>query len=234
MQFSNTTSETGIVQETLKICKATVGKYPLKDIARRVNAGMVRAFRIGFLITGDASLDDDTRVTLPISYQNLVSGLNAYPVSGFSGTFTNFIKLEARDSGGNSQILTEENVVELNFLDKYTTSDIGNPTYFVKVGGTYYVRPTPNYNYTNGLAGFGNRKPDFFVSTDTTKESPYWLPEFYLARYAAQPYLEENGMQNAQSNYQHILEDEQEIRDYWVRMSKNTRPKFSALNQNNK
>lgn len=233
MQF-NPGSSLGIVDETLKICSATTGKYALVDIARRVNAGMVRAFRIGYQITGDASLDDDSKSMPPISYQTLTTGINAYPVNGFSGTFTNFIKLETLDSAENAYELTEDNLVELNFTDLYSTAKTGVPSNFVKVGGTYYLRPTPDYTITNGLIGFGNRKPNFFVSGDTTKEAPYWLPEFYLSRFAAQPYLEENGMQNAQSNYQHILEDEAEIRSYFVRLNKNSRPKMSALGQNNK
>jgi len=224
----------GIVDEVLKICSATTGKYPLADIARRVNAGMVRAFRLGFEINGDTSLDDERNASEPRSYQNLSTGVNAYPVSNFSGSFTNFIKLEALDSGGNSQVLAEENLVELNFTDLYSTSDTGSPAFFVKIGGTYYVRPTPNYNSTNGLIGFGNRKPNFFAAASTAISQPVWLPEFYLARFAAQPYLEENGMSNAASNYQHILEDELEIRKYWIRVSKNTRPRLDSLRQDNR
>ncbi len=230
----NPGNSTGIVDEVLKITKATTGKYPLVDIARRVNAGLVRAFQIGFQITGDVSLDDVLKSAPPIGYQNIASGTNAYAVSGFSGTFTNFVKLEVLDNAGNSKELQEEFLVELNFTDLYSASKTGVPSYFVKVGATYYLRPTPNYNYTNGLIGFGNRKANFFVSTDTAVAQPLWLPEFYLARYAAQPYLEENGMQNAQSNYQHILEDEQEIRNYFIRISKNTRPRMSALSQDNR
>lgn len=124
--------------------------------------------------------------------------------------------------------------MELNFYDNYQTAITGTPAYFVKVGGTYFIRPTPNYNSTNGFKGFGNRKPDFFTSSDTTKEAPKWLPEFYLSRYASQPYLEENGMENAKSNYQHLLEDEAEIRSYWVRVSKNSRSRMTAMRQDNR
>jgi len=234
MQFSDTSNETGVIQEVLKICKSTVGKYPLKDITRRVNAGMVRAFRLGFLITGDASFDDPSKSTPPIGYQSLVSGTNAYAVSGFSGDFTNFIKLEVLDSGGNAFELKEEQLVELNFSDKYSTSITGVPDYFVKMGGTYYLRPTPDYAKANGLIGFGNRKSDYFISTDTIKEQPEWLPDFYLARYASQPYLEENGMVNSQTNWQHFLEDENELRLFFLRSAKNVRPRLTNLYQNNK
>lgn len=233
MQF-NPGSSQGIVDETLKICSATTGKYSLADIARRVNAGMVRAFRIGYEITGDNSLDDDSKSTTPIGYQNLSSGVNAYPASGFSGTFTNFVKFEVLDSNGNSTELQEEDVMELNFVNNYSTSILGTPTYFVKVGGTYYVRPTPNYTKANGFLGFGNRKPDFFISSDTTKEAPRWIPEFYLSRFAAQPYLEENSMENKDENWQHILEDEQEIRNYFTRLKKESRQRMTGMRENNR
>lgn len=234
MVFNSHATNQDIVSEVLKISGATTASYSLNDITRRVNAGMVRVFRIGYEITGDASLDDESKSTPPIGYQNLSSGVNAYGVTGFTGTFTNFVKLEALDSSGNSTELIEENIVELNFLNNYKTTITGTPAFFVKVGGTYYIRPTPNYAVTNGLAGFGNRKPDFFSASDTTKEAPRWLPEFYLSRFAAQPFLEENKLRNSQSNYQHILEDEAEIRSYFVRLNKNSRQRMSAAYQNNK
>lgn len=234
MQYASHANNLDIVSETRDITGTTSTSYAIEDITRRVNAGITRAFKIGFEITGDVSLDDDSKSTTPIGYQNLTTGVNAYGVAGFSGTFTNFLKLEALDSAGNPVELGEENLIELNFSELYSTALTGVPSNFVKVGGTYYVRPTPNYTKASGLIGFGNRKPDFFTTTDTTKEPPKWIPEFYLPRYAAQPFLEKNGLKNSQSNFQHILEDEREIKNYFIKISKNTRPRLSAMGQNNK
>lgn len=234
MQFNSHATNFDIVSEVLKICKATTGKYALVDIARRVNSGLDRYFYLGSLITGDASVNDDNNSITPLDKRTLTSGTNAY-FSPVSGSYNGVLKLEILDSGGNSHVLEEESIVELNFGDAYSTSITGTPTNFVKVGGTYYLRPTPSYTKANGLTIFTNNRPSYFASTDTTKVPG--IPtgfHMFLARWAAQPYLEENSMDNAQSNWQHILNDEKEIKDYFVRMSKNSRPRMSAFRQNNK
>ena len=234
MQFNSHSTNFDIVSEVLKICKATTGKYALVDIARRVNSGLDRYFYLGSLITGDASVNDDNNSITPLDKRTLTSGTNAYS-SPVSGSYNGVLKLEILDSGGNSHVLEEESIVELNFGDAYSTSITGTPAYFVKVGGTYHVRPTPSYTKANGLTFFTNNRPSYFASTDTTKVPG--IPtgfHMFLARWAAQPYLEENSMDNAQSNWQHILNDEKEIKDYFVRMSKNSRPRMSPFRQYNK
>lgn len=233
MQY-NPGSSLGIVDETLSICKATVGKYPLVVITRRINNGLDRYFTLGFGITGDASLNDENNTVTPLYQQSLTTSINAYFIPA-TGSYNGVLKLEALDSGGSSHILQEENIIELNFGQDYSTSIVGTPSHFVKVGGTYYVRPTPSYTKANGLTAFSNNRPSYFVSGDTTK-SPGIPTQFhmFLARYAAQAYLEENSMENARSNWQHILNDEKEIKDYFLRMSKNSRPRMGAMYQNNK
>jgi hypothetical protein len=234
MNFNSNSDQLDIVSEVLRITKSTVGKYPLKDITRRVNSGLDRYFQLGFLITGDASLNDENNSVTPLYSQTLTTNTNAYFIPA-TGSYNGVLKLEALDSAGNSSVLTEENIIELNFGQDYSTSTVGVPSHFVKVGGTYYVRPTPNYTKASGLLAFTNNRPSYFASTDTTK-SPGIPSQFhmFLARWGAQAYLEENGMQNAQSNWQHILNDEKEIKDYFLRMSKNSRPRMAGIYQNNR
>lgn len=234
LQFNSHATNQDIVSKVLSLCKATIGKYPLVNITTEVNSGMDRYNFLGQMITGDVSVNDDNNSVTPLDKRTLTSGTNAYS-SPVSGSYNGVLKLEILDSGGNSHVLEEENIVELNFGDAYSTSITGTPANFVKVGGTYYLRPTPSYTKANGLTFFTNNNPSYFASTDTTKVPG--IPanfHMFLARWAAQPYLEENSMDNAQSNWQHILNDEKEIKDYFVRMSKNSRPRMSAFRQYNK
>lgn len=234
MQFNSHATNQDLVSEVLSITKATVGKYPLVVITRRINSGLDRYFNLGFAITGDASLNDENNSVTPLYSQTLTTNTNAYFIPA-TGSYNGVLKLEVLDSGGNSSVLIEENIIELNFGQDYSTSTVGVPSHFVKVGGTYYVRPTPNYTKASGLVAFTNNRPSYFTSSDTTK-SPGIPTQFhmFLARWGAQPYLEENSMSNASSNWQHILNDEKEIKDYFLRMAKNSRPRFSAMYQNNK
>jgi hypothetical protein len=234
MNFNSNSDQQDIVSEVLKICKATTGKYPLKDIARRVNAGLDRYFHIGFMATGDVSLGDQNNSVTPLYQQSLSSGINAYAVA-ITGSYNGVLKFEALDSSGNSSVLEEENLMELDFGQEYSTAVTGVPSHFVRVGGTYYVRPTPNYTKANGLTAFANNRPSYFASTDTTK-SPGIPTQFhmFLARFAAQPYLQENNMDNVQSNAQDIFRDEREIKDYFLRTNRGARGRMSGANESNR
>lgn len=234
MQYNSHATSQDVVSEALSLSKASLGTYPIADITRRANAGVSRYFEIAFEVTGDASIDDANYGAVNIGTQTLTSGTNSYLLSSFTGTALNVVKLEVLDSNSNSTVLSEERLEDVNFGKDYSTSIVGVPTNFVRLGNYFYVRPTPNYTKAAGLVAYINRKGSYFTTTDTTKTTPAGMPELYLPRYIAQPYLEKESMANAQSNYQHILEDEQLIRQYFLRISKNSRARMQPQWQDNR
>lgn len=242
MQFNTQSDSQSIVDEILSITKSTLGKYPIKSIARRVNLALDRYLEIATSVAGKGVVDDINQATPPILQQNLVSGTNKYIISGsfagtYSGSFFNIIKMEALNSGGIGQILTPESIdlIQDAFSTLYSTATTGTPSNYLRLGNYVYIRPTPNYNSTNGLVVYGERTFSYFASTDTTKTPGIPVPHhLFLCHYAAQPYLEENSMSNAQNNYQHILEDETEIRKYYFRIDKGLSNRIKANIENNR
>lgn len=235
MVFNSDADSQSIVDEVLKITKSTVGKYPLKDIARRVNFALDRYFELAENAAGKGTFDDINQSSPPILTQNLVSGTNKYKVSSFAGTYSgsilNFVRLEVLDSSGNSHTLIPEAIEELqeSFPTLYSTTASGVPTYYLKIGDFIYLRSSPNYNSTNGLVAYAERAASYFASTDTTKVAGIpVIHHMFLCRFAAQPFLEEWTMSNAQSNKQNIFEDEDKIVRYWSRVNKNNRMKANV------
>jgi hypothetical protein len=234
MQFSGESDSRDIVTEILTICKATTGKYSLKSIARRVNLGIDRFLEIGHEIAG-IKVDDINRTSAPLGTQTITLGTNAYKIASFNGSATNFTKLEILDSGSRSFELIEDSAIEINFNQDYSTSITGTPTNFLRLGDFLYLRPTPNYTLAAALKAMIERPAIYVLSTDTTFQ-PGIPPQFHewLCQYGSQKYLEENEMSNVQSNYQHILDGEARIREYFSRIRQGIGTTAKGLNQNNR
>jgi hypothetical protein len=49
----------------------------------------------------------------------------------------------------------------------------GIPLYYDKIANSVFLYPQTNYNSTGGLRVYYQREPNYFVSTDTTKEAGF-------------------------------------------------------------
>src|ERR1044071_4485369 len=194
MQYNSHATNQDCVSEVLKICGATTSTYALVDITRRFNAALDDYFALVFKADKRWQFDDLNETTAPIVTQNIVSGTNSYKLSDFSSTpdKLNLTKLEILDSNDNQLSLIPETMDDLtdSFGKVYSTSVTGTPTNYLKLGIFIYLRPTPNYNKTNGLKGFANRAALYMASTDTTKVPGVpVIHHTYLCRKAALPFL---------------------------------------------
>jgi len=96
--------------------------------------------------------------------------------------------LEVLNSAGKGLSLIPETMADLNmpsegnqtgrvsgigtdtFQERYVNAPSGVPTHYIKYGDFIYLRPNPNYSYTNGLLAYFNRpasKFDFATFTVT-------------------------------------------------------------------
>jgi len=219
MDFNDTTNGTGAVQEIYDICQADINSYPLKSVARRVNAALDRFFTLAFQADGRWNFDDPNYDTAPIQSINLVSGTQSYNIDDFTSEILNILRVEALDSNGNNMLLRRLDRAKLNAsriaLTDYKTT-ASTPDEYDLVGEYIYLYPKPNYNATNGLTLYIDRNKSAFVYTDTTKDLP--VPSIfvqYICRIASLPYLIE--FQKAQKNdiANQIAQDEIAILDYF-------------------
>lgn len=217
MDFSNTTTLEGIVQETDRICNSDVNSYPLKAKAARANIALDRFFTLAFQADGRWSFDDANQTTAPLESINLVSGTEKYALDTFTSEIINILRVEILDSTGQGKVLLrmDKSQADPRSLPQYN-SVAGTPQYYDLFGKYIYLYPKPNYNSTNGLSLYFNRNKSAFVSTDTTKDPG--IPTIfhpYICRMTALPFLIEKGLSQKNDVAQQIAIDEAAILDHY-------------------
>lgn len=217
MDFNETSTGTGAVQEIYDICQADTNSYPLKSLTRRVNAALDRFFTLAFQADGRWAFDDPNYDTVPIQSINLLSGTQSYNLDDFTSEIINILRVEALDSSGNNiklRRLDRSKLGHIALTNYKTTASI--PDEYDLVGEYIYLYPKPSYSSTNGLTLYIERNKSAFLYTDTTKDLP--VPSIftqYICRFASLPYLIE--FQKAQKNdiAAQIQADEEAIIDYF-------------------
>lgn len=223
MQFNNTTTLDGLIQECERITlKGTGGisniTNSLKDFTARLNQGLDRFFTIALTHDGNWQFDDSNYTDLPIGVANLVSGQQDY---SFSSDLLTVVKVLVKDSSANWSELTpvDESQTGANVYAKniwtLPTGNSGTPSRYDKFANSILLDPIPNYNSTGGLKVNFKRNASKFASTDTTKEPG--IPSLfhpYIARVACLPYLIEHNMDGLVGLNNQILQDEALIKEY--------------------
>lgn len=214
MDFSNSTTEDGLIQEVDRICGSSDNTYSLKAKTARINHALDRFVTLALQSDGEWQWDDYNQTDLPIGTANLVSGQYDY---SFASELLSVTKVLVADSAGN--------FYELDQVDQYDkrarnifqqpSGNSGIPNKYDVLGNSILLDPIPNYSYTAGLKVVFKRNAVKFVSTDTTTDPG--IPSLfhpYLCRYAALPYLIEKKLPQRADVAAQIVQDEEAIKDF--------------------
>lgn len=201
MQFSDTTSYTGLVQDLeRKLYAADYGAISgstnkLKTATNYLNSAMGDVSIALLMSDGRWEFDDYNKTTQPVGRTNLVSGQKQYELDN---DYIVVDKVVVKDSSGNGYELERIGVEELDIDPEEFKKGGGIPTHFDLRGPDIILYPTPNYSYTLGLVCYFRRKLGDFVYTDTTKE-PGFSNAYHdtVSLLAAAAYAEDNTMENA-------------------------------------
>lgn len=173
MTFSDTSTKLGLIQD----CEQNIfGNYGdisgnanrLYDFTARLNRAYDKVATHIMSCDGRWEWDDTNYTDLPIGKTNIVSGQQDYTLDV---EYLSVSKVVMYDSAGNKIILTpidRNDPVAQQYLTDTSTAG-GLPQYYDKLGVSLLLYPIPNYNYTNGLVVYYQRKPSYFAYTDTTK-----------------------------------------------------------------
>lgn len=165
MQFSDTTDNQGLVQDTRWLVGASASTYPIADVTRNINRRHEEA--VSYIFEADGRWQyTDSNNTEGIYTDDLVSGTQAYDLAV---THLKVTRVEIKDADGNYSRLNvlDQNDV-LTTLTDYERTD-GIPRFYDLVGNKIYLYPAPNYASTDGLKLWFQTGPSLFTSTDTTK-----------------------------------------------------------------
>lgn len=222
MQFSNTTTLEGLIQECERITNlGTAGisgnTTRLKDFTARINMALDRYFALAFQADGRWPFDDNNQTAPPIESISLVSGQSRYELDDFASEILNINRAEVKDSAGQGILLTPLSLSDIKHIDYdefYETASI--PRHYLKMGEFIDLKPAPNYSLASALTIYFDRPKSAFVSTDTTKVPGIpSLHHGYLARYASLPYLIEKGITHKDDIANLVAIDEQSIIDHF-------------------
>lgn len=166
MQYSDTSTLSGIVQDIDFRCSTAAVAYPTADKTRNVNKAYDRA--IEFMTRNSKKIKyAETSLTPPynLTLYNTVSGTNAISIT----IPFKFERAEVKDADGKWHELKLIDATDIEGPVQTEQAKTGTPTHIRIEGNRAILIPTPNASVTGGLAIFGSPEPALFASTDTTK-----------------------------------------------------------------
>lgn len=198
MQINDTTNRTGIVQvleDLTSTQSASTSSYPLATKIRDINMAFDDYQTIVTEASGTWQLDDSNHTKYPNMKFDVVSGQQDYSFTEDEqgNQVQDIYRVECKDANGVWQLLTpydeQSETTSLSARELLT----GTPTRYYKTANGIFLDLTPNYNSTLGIRMFFTRSPNYFTTSDTTKEPGipnahhrylavkpaywYWLPK---------------------------------------------------------
>lgn len=252
MDFNNTTDNNGIVQDVDFMVNSTRSTYPLTRIATDANRAMDDVVTLILGVDGRWQYDDTNYTDLPIGTTNLVANQQDY---SFDPEQIDVTRVECKDSSGNWQLLipfdqrdltpplgnpTPIGTLTANATlggNNYSLTDFmstpGTPIYYDKIATSIFLYPKPSYSTSGGLKVYFQRKPSYFISTDTTKQPGFakHLHKIVSLKcayaYATSKLLAGNKIQSLAIQIQAW---EQKIRDFYSSRKKDEKVRMIARN----
>lgn len=179
MEFSNTTSKSGLIQDCeflTNLGDGTISSDPtlLGRFTGLINNGYDEVLPVIFSSDSKWPWDDQNQTKHPIATFDLVAGQADYTftadeqgnsileidgvyVKDASGTFRKMQAVDSPSDQGTSAIFAEN------------PTNTGTPTRYTKRGPTIWLDAVPNYSQSGGVRFLFSRTPSYFGSADTTK-----------------------------------------------------------------
>lgn len=240
MVYSDTTNRTGIVQlleDLTSTQSATGSSYPLATKTRDINLAFAEYMDMVVKASGTWQMDDSNHTKYPNAKFNLVSGQQDYSFTEDEqgNKIEDIYRVECKDANGIWQLLTPYNEMgETTSLSQRETES-GTPTRYYKTANGIFLDLTPNYNSTLGIRMYFTRTPDYFLSSDTTKEAG--IPDAhhrYLALRPAYWYWLPKDSQRASLYLAELTKLETSIKDKIAQRNKDERPRMVPRKASNK
>jgi hypothetical protein len=240
LQFSDTSNKKGLIQD----CETKVfgGDYGaisnnsvyLDTFTRYLNEAYNDLVTIILESDGRWQFDDSTYTDLPIGTTDLVATQQDYTLDDAHIKITS---VHVKDSDGNYQPvhpIDEWDIIKTNGTspEEFFETD-GMPQYYDKIGNMIFLYPAPasaSVTTSAGLKVRFQRNPNYFTSSDTTKEPG--VPDLfhnYLSLKASFEFALDQDMQTkAQTLQVRLQKKEEEIRYFYNTRDKDDKKTLTA------
>lgn len=241
MQFSNTSTKSGILQGIEEKLfgdngygKITSDTDRLYQFTNRVNRGLDRFYYLAMTADGRWQWDDNNYTDVAIATTNIVSGQRIYV---FALDHLEIEKVLIKDTEGKWHVISPINSndsSEIAYIENNAGRN-GIPTKYDKRGDVLYLDVPPNYASTGGLKIYFRRGADYFTYSDTTKK-PGFASTFhsFLVDFASSGYAIDRQMPVGKNLYDLRIEKENEITAYFSKRNRDERQALQVRVQNNK
>jgi len=173
MVFSDSSGNTGIVEQARALMRVDSTQYPTYRIVNSVNNYLDTV--TGYAISADRNFqwDDTNHTKLPIGTTDLTASQSDYSflTDEQGNNILNLTRIDILDPDGSYrelELIDQANIKEA--LDEYESTD-GLPKQYDKIADNIIrLYPTPATTVSAGLKFYFQRTASYFTATDTTKE----------------------------------------------------------------
>ena len=193
MQFSDSSTKQGIIEDITFLTGMDTTQYALADRVRNVNRHLMRAVDVILRADADWEFDDTDKTDLPTYTADLVASQqdyelpkslssDAYTLQGgaTAGAILKILRVEVKDANGIWSKLEQLDQREVKVALGEFQKTPGIPRFYDPRGNSIFLYPAPasgQVTLTAGLKLYIVREPDAFTASDTTKEPGF--PELY-------------------------------------------------------
>ena len=240
LPLNDSTDRTGIVQliEDRTNTQSSAGSaYPLATKVRDINLAFARFQMIATETSGRWQFDDANQTDYPVMMINILSGQQdysfIYDFSPIPNMVLDIYRVEIQDENGNWTELTSIDQEDIEVALPAYENVSGIPTQYDKTSNGIFLYPAPNFTRTDALRVYYARTPNYFVTSDTTKQAG--IPDIFHEYLAIRPsyyYCLSKGLPRARDYGAEMREMEQQIREYYGKRQRDEAPQVSVNNSN--
>lgn len=172
MQFSDTTNNTGIVQQTRDLMRVDSTQWPTSRIVNSCNNWLDTV--TGYAIGADKLFqwDDTNHTKLPIGTTNLVANQSDYSflADEQGNTILTLTRIDILDADGKYRQLKTIDQTQIDEALDEALIPAGVVTHYDKIADNIIrLYPKPSVSVTAGLKFYFQRTASYFTASDTTK-----------------------------------------------------------------
>lgn len=237
-QFSDTTNNTGILQQARKIARVDSAQWETFNVVNSCNNWLDHIFSVGKQLDRNFQLDDTNHAKLPIGTTNIVATQSDYSflTDEQGNRITNITRIDMLDADGKWTKLTKINQDDISqAMDAYESTDGIPREYDLIADNIVRLYPTPATSVTAGLKFYFQRTPSYFAATDTTKE-PGVSNDLHRGFVIASAYdaAFTLGLENLGALSAELQKEEKKLVDYFSTRNTDTKGRLVANKENNR
>jgi len=244
MRFSNTTNNSGIVEQVRAMMRVDSTQWATQNIVNSCNSWLNRIFSYGKRKDVNFQIDDSNHEKLPIGDTDLEENQSDYSFleDQEGNKITNITRIDILDAQGNWRQLKKIDQKEIQGGLSAYKSTAGTPEeYDLIADNIARLYPAPNYNMrlveegTAGLRYYFQRTPSYFVATDTTKE-PGVADDLHRGFVIASAYdgAMSLGLSNLQALSAELAKEEAKLEEYFKSRNTDSVSRLTPFKENNR